>query len=136
LTDVAIGEFLAKRIAARDQQGAALSQFERSTTCLSFLRTAMAEMAKEGRAALHTLEVSGRVVAEDMYLGDAARPWLYMRHHAALDGCSPGHSLLEVTAAHYSSLGATALELGRGDEPYKYRLKAVDRWVYDHAIQL
>jgi CelD/BcsL family acetyltransferase involved in cellulose biosynthesis len=88
---------------------------------MAFARAVATRLASSNGCALAEMLVDGRPAAADLYLlaHDVALMWLR--------GLAPGwrrfpcgHLLLRVTAEGLESDGFTVLDLGRGDEPYKY----------------
>lgn len=87
----------------------------------SFLRAVASELAPTGQCVLMELTVSGVAVAADLYLIDRPIAMMWLR------GLDPawrhfpcGHLLLRATAQALADDDFQALDLGRGNEPYKH----------------
>lgn len=92
------------------------------------LDAAVRALAPRGRCCFVELRVDGAVVAQDLYLLDGTIAMLWLR---ALDMAwarhSCGHLLLRGGAELLAHDGYATLDLGRGDEPYKFAFGARPR---------
>lgn len=95
---------------------------------LALLDAAVPPLARDGRCACVELRLDGRVVAADLYLLDPPVGLMWLR---AMDPAgrpfSCGHLLLRDTAESLAAEGYAALDLGVGDEPYKFVFGAEPR---------
>jgi CelD/BcsL family acetyltransferase involved in cellulose biosynthesis len=95
---------------------------------IPLLEAAVARLAPAGRCALIELLIDGAPAATDLYLLDRPVAMAWLR---ALDSrwskYSCGHLLLRETARELTASGYTVLDLGRGEEPYKYLFGARSR---------
>lgn len=86
-----------------------------------FFEAVVGELVWTRGCALMEMLVDGRPVASDLYLLDRPVATMWLR---ALDPAwrrfPCGHLLLRSTALELAAEGYTSLDLGRGDEPYKY----------------
>lgn len=80
-------------------------------------------LAQQGSARLLQLEVDDVVLAQDLHLGIPAMPLLYFRtYDRAYAAHSPGRALLDQYVVWAAGASCAAIDLGRGDEQYKYDL--------------
>lgn len=87
----------------------------------AFIEDAVRRLAPSGRCVLSRMMINDRPAAMDLYLVDAGVAMMWLR---ALDPSwrrfPCGHLLLRETAECFAADGYRALDLGRGDEPYKF----------------
>jgi CelD/BcsL family acetyltransferase involved in cellulose biosynthesis len=92
------------------------------------LEAAVRVLAPGGHCVFAEMLIDGQAVARDLYLLDGKVAMLWLR---ALDMAwlkhSCGHALLLVTAERLKAEGYEGLDLGRGDEPYKFSFGARER---------
>jgi CelD/BcsL family acetyltransferase involved in cellulose biosynthesis len=88
---------------------------------IPFLEAVVHALAPTGTCAYMQMLVDGRPVASDLYLLDPPVATMWLR---ALDPEAQrypcGHLLLRESAAAFAAEGFESLDLGRGDEPYKF----------------
>jgi CelD/BcsL family acetyltransferase involved in cellulose biosynthesis len=119
----ALPDFVRRREARLEAKGRPLD-----LPPIPLLEAAVAKLAPAGRCAFVELSVDGAPAASDLYLLDwpIAMAWL-----RALDArwrrFSCGHLLMRATAEGLRQDGYEALDLGRGDEPYKFLFGAGER---------
>jgi CelD/BcsL family acetyltransferase involved in cellulose biosynthesis len=119
----ALPRFAALRAARLRATGRAPDQPPRA-----FFEAVAQELAPAGACALMEMVVDGDAVASDLYLLDRPVALMWLR---ALDPgfrrfpC--GHLLLRESAEALAADGYESLDLGRGDEPYKYVFGAEPR---------
>ena len=96
---------------------------------------AIRALAPMGRCAIAEMNIDGMAVARDLYLLDDTVAMLWLR---ALDmgwlRHSCGHLLLRDSAEHLTETGYKTLDLGRGNEPYKFSLGAQERLLLNAGI--
>lgn len=117
-----IEDFVQCRLARWHAQGRLdqLGEVERLPGFPRFLGQAASVLARAGQARLWVLLVDGKPAAQDLHLGPASAPLLYMRDYdLSFAPWSVGRLLLEATLLRLRTAGVQALETGRGDEPYK-----------------
>ncbi|MGH3627322.1 MAG: GNAT family N-acetyltransferase [Sciscionella sp.] len=97
-----------------------------------FLATAAAALASRGQCFLNRLLLDGRPLARGLYFRTGRTDLLYMSTYV-LDYAkySPSHLLLLDSAEIAMREGITTIELGRGDEQYKFDLGAESRYLRD-----
>jgi len=95
---------------------------------VAFVEEVIRALAQTGECALTEMRIDGRVAASDLYLLKRQVAMLWLR------GLDPswrrfpcGHLLLRESAEGFASEGFNSLDLGRGDEPYKYLFGAERR---------
>lgn len=118
-----VADFVRRRLARWRCQGRVgqLPAVERSPGFPRFMAQAVAGLAAAGLARMWELWCGGRRAAEDLHLGSAADPLLYMRNYDwDLRHLSPGRVLLESTILELHRAGVERLRTGRGDEAYKF----------------
>jgi CelD/BcsL family acetyltransferase involved in cellulose biosynthesis len=119
----ALPEFLSVRAARLRAKG-----YPQDRPPVPLIEAAVPLLAHAGKCAFAELCIDGRMAARDLYVLDRGTGMMWLR---ALDEewrrfpC--GHLLLRATAEHLASEGYHALDLGRGDEPYKFFFGAVPR---------
>lgn len=93
-----------------------------------FLAEAGSSLAAEGRCLLIRLNLDGEPLAQALFFRALGADLLYMStYQPAAARYSPSHLLL-AEASHLAVAGGVrVLELGRGDEPYKFSLGAHSR---------
>ncbi|MGH3855227.1 MAG: GNAT family N-acetyltransferase [Pseudonocardiaceae bacterium] len=95
-----------------------------------FLADAGSRLATEGRCLLGRLNLDGEPVAQALFFRSPGADLLYMStYQPAAAQHSPSHLLLAETARMAVADGVRILELGRGDEPYKFALGAQARYL-------
>jgi CelD/BcsL family acetyltransferase involved in cellulose biosynthesis len=102
-----------------------------------FLDAAVRGLAPFGRCGFMEMLVDGVAVARDLYLLDGAVAMLWLR---ALDmnwlAHSCGHLLLRAAVERFAADGYGALDMGRGDEPYKFSFGARDRRLLNARLSI
>jgi CelD/BcsL family acetyltransferase involved in cellulose biosynthesis len=93
-----------------------------------FLKHAVSELAAAGACAITELLIDGQPAASDLYLIDGRVAMSWVR------GVDPrwrrfpcGHLLLRASAEQFARDGFEVLDMGRGDEPYKFLFGAERR---------
>lgn len=101
-----------------------------------FLEQVVHGLAPAGACAFTELLVDGHLVASDLYLLDrpVAMQWLRARD-PAWEQFSPGHQLLRVSAERLLEDGFDIVDLGRGDESYKFLYGAKRRVLLHGHLQ-
>ncbi|MGH3717709.1 MAG: GNAT family N-acetyltransferase [Pseudonocardiaceae bacterium] len=93
-----------------------------------FLADAGSTLAVEGRCLLGRLNLDGEPLAQALFVRSSGVDLLYMStYQPAAARYSPSHLLLAETAQMAVADGVRVIELGRGDEPYKFALGAQAR---------
>lgn len=102
-----------------------------------FLDAVVNRLAPLGRCAFMEMLVDGVAVARDLYLLDGAVAMLWLR---ALDmnwlAHSCGHLLLRKAIERFAAEGYGVLDLGRGDEPYKFHFGARERRLLNARLSI
>jgi len=132
-----IPAFVRRRLDRWSQRGRLheLPDVEREEGFEDFLTQCCVQLARRGHCYLTHLVLDDAPIASDLYFRCVGVDLLYMRtYDPHWSGASPGHLLFQDSAAIAFSEGVKAIELGRGDEPYKYRLGAVDATLLDVHI--
>src|SRR4051794_15189247 len=87
---------------------------------MRFVEDAVARLAADSACVLMEMRIDGRPVASDLYLVDRPVAMMWLR------GLDPawrrhpcGHLLLRESVQAFAAEGFEALDLGRGEEPYK-----------------
>ncbi|HEX8205420.1 MAG TPA: GNAT family N-acetyltransferase [Solirubrobacteraceae bacterium] len=94
----------------------------------AFLRRVIRELGARGRAEFMQLVIDGETVACDLYLVERPFAMIWLRGlHPSWARFPCGHLLLRASAEALADDGFTTLDLGRGDEPYKYLFGAERR---------
>lgn len=122
-TVAAMERFVVRRRARLTSRGWPLDQPPED-----FLLRAVEQLAPSGRCALFELHVGDHVVASDLY--QLARPvaMLWLRaFDSKWASVSPGNLLVRAVGDLLYADGYTTLDLGRGDERYKFDLGARPR---------
>jgi CelD/BcsL family acetyltransferase involved in cellulose biosynthesis len=89
---------------------------------------AVPRLARQGRCAFAEMRIDGRMVARDLYLLDRGTGFMWLRAFDPDWQRFPcGHLLLRATAERLAAEGYEALDLGRGEEPYKFFFGAANR---------
>lgn len=118
-------DFIEHRIrlwAERGKRDALRRAVERFPAFPQMLGRACGELSKEGLCHIASLTVDGRRVAEDLYLGDRRNPLLYTRRYESDTPLSSPGLQLATAVRELAEIGD--IDLGRGDESYKFRLGA------------
>jgi CelD/BcsL family acetyltransferase involved in cellulose biosynthesis len=130
----ALPPFVAARLGAWQRRGrlAELPAMDRHPNFPAFITEIGGELAAQGRCFLAVLQVDGTPIAQSLLFRVPGAYLLYMStYEEDLAGYSPSHLLLAQVAAAGVADGVRILELGRGDEPYKFDLGAEQRWLRD-----
>jgi CelD/BcsL family acetyltransferase involved in cellulose biosynthesis len=105
-----------------------LPPIEREPGFERFLTRMADELGATSRAAVATLLIDGAAAARDLYLLDGGVAMLFMRGLSpAWQRSSGGHLLLRWCIEELTREGFATLDLGRGDETYKYMFGATPR---------
>lgn len=112
-----------------------LPEVQHQASFEEFLAQCCVWLADQGRCYLAHLLLDDSTVATDLYFRADTVELLYMRtYDPRWRQACPGHLLFLESAAAAAREGTTAIELGRGDEPYKYWLGAVDATLADVQV--
>ncbi len=123
-----VPEFVRRRLGFWAERGKLelLPDVERAPQFPSFLAEACSALASHGGCFLTHLTVNDNPIASDLYFRVPGVDILYMRSFdPAWAAGSPGHLLFAETARTSSLENVRAVELGRGDEPYKRQIGGV-----------
>lgn len=126
----AVAQFVADRLGAWGQRGRLqeLPEADRHPQFAEFLATVAAALASRGRCFLTRLLLDSRVVAQALYFRTGRTDLMYMTtYEAAFARYSPSHLLLAGAAEMAKAEGICTIELGRGDERYKFDLGGESR---------
>jgi CelD/BcsL family acetyltransferase involved in cellulose biosynthesis len=119
----ALGEFLYVREARLRAKGHPTDR-----PPIPLVVAAVPRLARQGRCAFAEMRIDGRMVARDLYLLDRGTGFMWLRaFDDAWQRFPCGHLLLRATAERLAAEGYEALDLGRGDEPYKFFFGAANR---------
>lgn len=125
---------VAEFVRVRDRRLVALGR-DRHDPPVDLLHAALEALAPLGRCGFMEMLVDGVAVARDLYLLDRDVAMLWLR---ALDmrwvRFSCGHLLLRESLARLAGEGFEVLDLGRGDEPYKFTFGANPRQLLTGAL--
>lgn len=95
-----------------------------------FLADAGSHLAAEGRCLLVRLNLDGEPLAQALFFRAPGADLLYMStYQQQVARHSPSHLLLAEAARMAVAEGIRVIELGRGDEPYKFALGAQARYL-------
>jgi CelD/BcsL family acetyltransferase involved in cellulose biosynthesis len=131
---VALPDFARSRLAAWDRRGrlAELPSMDRHPRFPEFLGEAGARLGAGGRCMLLRLLVDRTPIAQSLFFRSADADLLYMStYEPSLARYSPSHLLLAEAARLALDDGVRTIELGRGDERYKFDLGAQPRRLRD-----
>lgn len=100
-----------------------------------FLAEAGSALAAQGRCLLLRLLLDGEPLAQALYFRSSQADLLYMStYDPVMARCSPSHLLLAEAAHLAVADGVRIIELGRGDELYKFTLGAEPRHLCDVVL--
>lgn len=125
-----LADLLRLRSARFRQTGAVseLPEIESEPGFRFFLQSVSTELGAQDRCGIATLCLDGIPVARDLYIADQRTAMLFLRGmNPQWHRYSCGHLLLKSTVTRLAKEGCTTLDLGRGDEAYKYRFGANSR---------
>jgi CelD/BcsL family acetyltransferase involved in cellulose biosynthesis len=112
-----------------------LPMMDRHPAFPEFLAEAGSSLAAESRCLLIRLNLDGEPLAQALFFRSAGVDLLYMStYQPAAARYSPSHLLLAEAAQLAVADGVRVLELGRGDEPYKFALGAQPRYLRNVAL--
>jgi len=95
---------------------------------ISLVNEAVEHLAPEGTSVFMDMRIDGMSVARDLYLVDAPVALMWLRGlDPAWQAFPCGHLLLCWTARRLREQGYEVLDMGRGDEPYKFIFGASGR---------
>ncbi len=135
--NTALPTFARSRLAAWQQRGrvAELPVMDRHPHFPDFLADAGSDLAAEGRSFLMRLHLDGKPLAQALYFRSPGTDLLYMSTYQQVMGrYSPSHLLLGEAARAAVATRVGTLELGRGDEQYKFALGAEHRYLQDVVV--
>ncbi|MGH3815639.1 MAG: GNAT family N-acetyltransferase [Pseudonocardiaceae bacterium] len=102
-----------------------------------FLADAGSSLAAEGRCLLGRLNLDGEPLAQALFFRPPGADLLYMStYQPTAARHSPSHLLLAEAARMAVAGGVRVIELGRGDEPYKFALGAQTRYLRNVVLAL
>lgn len=130
----ALPVFARTRLASWAGRGrlAELPAMDRHLRFPEFLADVGSGLAAEGRCLLVRLDLNGESLAQGLFFRSPSADLLYMSTYAAkVAQFSPSHLLLAEAARMAVTEGVRIVELGRGDEPYKFALGAQTRFLRD-----
>jgi CelD/BcsL family acetyltransferase involved in cellulose biosynthesis len=112
-----------------------LPEVERAPQFPSFLAEACSALAADGGCFLTHLTVDDNPIASDLYFRVPGIDILYMRSFdPSWATGSPGYLLFAETVRRSSLENVRAVELGRGDEPYKRQIGGVTAELLDLMV--
>ncbi len=115
--------------AARGRLGE-LPTMDRHPGLPEFLADVGSSLATEGRCLLGRLNLDDEPLAQALFFRSPGADLLYMStYRPAAARYSPSHLLLAEAAQMAIADGIRVIELGRGDEPYKFTLGAQTRYL-------
>jgi CelD/BcsL family acetyltransferase involved in cellulose biosynthesis len=133
----ALPQFVAARLNAWATRGRLddLPAADRHSALPGFLTDVACQLGKQGRCLLARLYCDGQPVAQSLFFRTSdAYLWYMSTFDPTMGRYSPSHLLLAEVAAHAVSEGIRLIELGRGDEPYKFDHGAVPRHLSDVEV--
>lgn len=128
----AVATFVTDRLDAWRQRGRLheLPHADRLPRFREFLSAVAAGLARRGQCFLTQLLLDDRPLARALYFRRKQTDLLYMStYEQEYSWYSASHLLLIESAAIAAQEGITTIELGRGDEPYKFNLGARIRYL-------
>lgn len=112
-----------------------LPAMDRHPSFPTFLADAGSSLAAEGRCVLGSLNLDGEPIAQALFFRSPGADLLYMStYQLAAARYGPSHLLLAEAAQMAISDGVRVIELGRGDEPYKFALGAHTRYLRNVVV--
>lgn len=130
----ALPAFARTRLASWDSRGrcAELPAMDRHPRFPEFLADVGCGLAADGRCLLVRLDLDGESLAQGLFFRSPGADLLYMStYEQKVARFGPSHLLLAEAARLAVAEGVRAIELGRGDEPYKFVLGAQPRYLRD-----
>lgn len=130
----ALPDFTRTRLGSWASRGrlAELPAMDRHPRFSEFLGEAGRGLAADGRCLLLSLNLDGEPLAQALYFRSPGAYLLYMStYQPTAAQFSPSHLLLAEAAQMATAEGVRVVELGRGDEPYKFVLGAQPRYLRD-----
>ena len=127
-----LADFARRRLASWAARGrlCELPAMDRHPRLPEFLTDAGGSLAAEGRCLLAGLNLDGEPLAQALFFRSPGADLLYMStYQPAAARYSPSHLLLAEAARMALTGGVRVIELGRGDEPYKFALGAQTRYL-------
>jgi CelD/BcsL family acetyltransferase involved in cellulose biosynthesis len=114
---------------------AELPAMDRHPRFPEFLADVGRGLAVEGRCLLARLDLDGESLAEGLFFRSPGVDLLYMSSYQSTAArFGPSHLLLAEAARMAVTEGVRVVELGRGDEPYKFALGAQPRYLRDAIL--
>lgn len=112
-----------------------LPAMDRHPAFPEFLAEAGSSLAAERRCLLTRLNLDGEPFAQELFFRSPGADLRYMStYQPAAARYSPSHLLLAEAAQMAVADGVHVIELGRGDEPYKFSLGAQRRYLLNVAL--
>lgn len=130
----ALPRFVTARIDAWRQRGrlGELPVMDRHACFPDFITAVACELGAHGQCYLAAISVDGDPVAQSLLFRARGADLLYMSSYRPdMARFGPSHLLLAEIAAAAVADGVRVIELGRGDEPYKFGLGADRRYLRD-----
>lgn len=126
--------FVAARLAAWSHRGRLdeLPAMDRHVRFSDFITEVATGLSSRGLCYLAVLSLDGNAVAQSLLFRTPGADLLYMStYRPDMARYGPSHLLLAEVAAAAFTEGVRVIELGRGDEPYKFDLGAQQRYLRD-----
>lgn len=130
----ALPVFARTRVASWASRGrlAELPAMDRHPRFPEFLAEAGRGLAAEGRCLLARLDLDGESLAQALFFRSPGADLLYLStYQPTVARYGPSHLLLAEAGRMAAAEGVCVVELGRGDEPYKFVLGAQPRYLRD-----
>ncbi len=130
----ALPVFARSRLASWAHRGrlAELPAMDRHPRFPEFLADVGSSLAAQGRCLLVRLDLDGESLAQGLFFRSPGADLLSMStYQPKVAQFSPSHLLLAEAARMAVAEGVPVMELGRGDEPYKFALGAQLRYLRD-----
>lgn len=133
----ALPVFARARVASWASRGrlAELPAMDRHPRFPEFLAEAGRGLAVERGCLLTRLDLDGESLAQALFFRSAGADLLYMStYQPTVARYGPSHLLLAEAVRMAAAEGVSVVELGRGDEPYKFVLGAQPRYLRDVVL--
>lgn len=133
----ALPVFARSRLASWAHRGrlAELPAMDRHLRFPEFLADVGSGLAAQRRCLLVRLDLDGESLAQGLFFRSPGADLLYMSTYEHMVAqFSPSHLLLAEAARMAVAEGVRVIELGRGDEPYKFALGAQPRYLRDVCL--
>ncbi|MGH8934495.1 MAG: GNAT family N-acetyltransferase [Egibacteraceae bacterium] len=134
----ALPTFVTKRLSAWNDRERLheLPAMDRHPRLPQFLTDVGRDLSSQRRCFLAQIKLDGEPIAQSLMFRTSAADLLYMStYRPEMARYSPSHLLLADIACTAVAEGVRVIEMGRGDEPYKFDLGAVPRHLRDLALK-